>query len=140
MPRKNENSQPSHVKIVKRQHQVNSSSAVVLTKKPPNVITTPSTGLSGHYKPIGNNSNAIVNRLPPPHPSSTGVPPVPPSVTPPKTSSSSNSFVRNNRMISKNGSFNAGKSEEIEHIYESLDIKKSKLPSQNAVGYFITYF
>ena len=46
MPRKsNENSQSSsHDKIVKRQ-QVNSNySDVVLTKKPPNVITTPSTG------------------------------------------------------------------------------------------------
>ena len=98
--------------------------------------------LSGHYKPIGNNSNAIANRLPPPHPSSTGVPA--PSLAPPKTSSSSNSFVRNNnRMVSKNGSFNAGKIEDNDHIYESLDIKKlssSKLPSQNVVGYFIIYF
>ena len=97
--------------------------------------------LSGHYKAIGNNSNAIANRLPPPHPSSTGVPQ---NSVPPKTSSSSNSFVRNNNriVVNKNGSA-AGKIEDTEHIYESLDIKKlcsTKVLSQNVVGYFTTYF
>ena len=96
--------------------------------------------LSGHYKPIGNNSNAIANRLPPPHPSSTGVPQ---NSAPPKTSSSSNSFVRNNNrmVVSKNGS--AGKTEDTDHIYESLDIKKlcsTKVLTQNVGGYFTTYF
>ena len=102
---------------------------------------------STHYKPIGNNSNGIANRPPPPHPSASGIPPVPPNVAPPKTSSSSDSTgcptgsVRNKN---NNGLANIGQIEadELEHIYESLDLKKlistSKLPpygptSQNNV-------
>ena len=96
MPRKID-SQFSHDAnggVVKRQHQlikVNSSSVVpnvpppvISSTTPPktkeqspnNVITCPATSsnssFASHYKPIGKNSNTIVNRLPPPHPSSQG--------------------------------------------------------------------
>ena len=102
---------------------------------------------SSHYKPIGNNSNGIANRLPPPHPSASGIPPVPPNLAPPKTSDTGcpTGSVRNKN----NGLANIGQIEadELEHIYESLDLKKlistSKLPpygptSQNNV--LIIYF
>ena len=102
---------------------------------------------SCHYKPIGNNSNGIANRLPPPHPSTSGIPPVPPNLAPPKTSDTGcpTGSVRNKN----NGLANIGQIEadELEHIYESLDLKKlistSKLPpygptSQNNV--LIIYF
>ena len=102
---------------------------------------------SGHYKPIGNNSNGIANRLPPPHPPASGIPPVPPNLAPPKKSDTGcpTGSVRNKN----NGLANIGQIEadELEHIYESLDLKKlistSKLPpygptSQNNV--LIIYF
>ena len=44
-------------------------------------------------------------------------------------------------VVSKNGS--AGKTEDTDHIYESLDIKKlcsTKVLTQNVGGYFTTYF